>query len=91
MVCFDFILGMNLLHSCYASVDLRTTIVPFQFPNEPILEQKDSNLEPVGRFISYLMARKMISKGYIYYLVRVKDFRSEPPTIESVLVVNECP
>ena len=45
----------------------------------------------MGRFISYLKARKMISKGYFYHLVRVKDSSSESPTLESVPVVNEFP
>ena len=31
----------------------------------------------------------MISKGYFYYLVQVKDSLSETPTIESVPVVCE--
>ena len=43
----------------------------------------------MGRFISYLNSIKMISKGYLYNLVRVKDSSSENPTIESVLVVSE--
>ena len=73
MVDFDVILGMDWLHSYYASVDCRTRIVRFQFPDEPILEWKGSSLAPMGRFISYLKARKMISKGYLYHLVRVKD------------------
>ncbi|KAH0743273.1 hypothetical protein KY290_031266 [Solanum tuberosum] len=33
----------------------------------------------------------MISKGYVYHLVRVKDSNSETPTLASVLVVNEFP
>ena len=45
----------------------------------------------MGRFISYLKARKMISKGYIYHLVRAKDSRLETPTFESVPVVCEFP
>ena len=45
----------------------------------------------MGRFISYLKARKMISKGYLYHLVRVKDSSSESPTLESVPVVSEFP
>ncbi|MCQ8082150.1 hypothetical protein NP492_23805, partial [Salmonella enterica] len=77
MVDFDIILGMDWLHSCYASVDCRTRIVRFQFPDEPILEWKGSSLAPMGRFISYLKARKMISKGYLYHLVRVKDSSSK--------------
>ncbi|KAH0637947.1 hypothetical protein KY290_036496 [Solanum tuberosum] len=91
MVEFDVILGMDWLHSCYASVDCRTRIVRFQFLDEPILEWKGSSLAPMGRFISYLKARKMISKGYLYHLVRVKDSSSESPTLESVPVVNEFP
>ena len=38
MVDFDVILGIDWLHSCYASVDCRTRIVLFQFLDEPILE-----------------------------------------------------
>ena len=33
----------------------------------------------------------MISKGYLYYLLRVKYSSSETPTLESVLVVCEFP
>ena len=82
---------MDWLHSCYASVDGRTRIVHFQFPVKPILEWKGSSVAPMGRLISYLKARKMISKGYLYHLVRVKDFSSESPTLESVPVVSEFP
>ena len=56
--------------------------VCFQFPNKLILEWKGSSLAPMGRFISYLKARRVISKGYLYHLVRVKDSRSETQTIE---------
>uniref|UniRef100_M1DUB4 Gag-pol polyprotein n=1 Tax=Solanum tuberosum TaxID=4113 RepID=M1DUB4_SOLTU len=67
MIDFDIILGMDLLHSCYASIDCRTRIVHFQFPDEPILEWKGSSLAPMGRFISYLKDRKMISESYLYH------------------------
>ena len=89
MVDFDVILGMDRLHSCYASVKCRTRIVHFQFPNEPILEWKGSSIAPTGRFISYLKDKKMIYKGYLYHLVWFKDSSSETPTLESVPVVNE--
>ncbi|KAH0723877.1 hypothetical protein KY290_005311 [Solanum tuberosum] len=46
-------------------------------------DQKDSP--------NVVTTRKMISKGYIYHLVRVKDSSSETPTLESVLVVNKFP
>ena len=45
----------------------------------------------MGRFISYLKAKKMISKGYLYHLVRVKDSSSETQTLELVPVVSEFP
>ncbi len=38
MVDFDVILGMDWLHACYASIDCRTRVVKFQFPNEPVIE-----------------------------------------------------
>ena len=71
MVDFDVILGMDWLHTCYASVDCTTMIVRFQFPDEPILEWKGSSLASMGRLFSYLKAWKMISKGYLYQLVWV--------------------
>ena len=73
MVDFDVILGVDWLHSCYASVNYRTKIVRFQFLDEPILEWKGSSLAPMGRFISYLKDRKMIFMGYIYHLVGIMD------------------
>ena len=89
MADFDVIIGIDWLHSCYASINCRTRIVHFQFPDEPVLELKGSSLEPMSRFISYLKARKMISKGYIYHPVRVKDSSLETPSLESVQKVCE--
>lgn len=73
MVEFDVIMGMDWLASCHDNVDCRSKIVRFQFPGEPVLEWKGNTASPRGRFISYLKARKMIRKGYIYHLVRVQD------------------
>uniref|UniRef100_A0A1U7YRA6 Uncharacterized protein LOC104247112 n=2 Tax=Nicotiana sylvestris TaxID=4096 RepID=A0A1U7YRA6_NICSY len=91
MVDFDVIMGMDWLASCYANVDCRTKMVRFQFPGEPVIEWKGNIATPKGRFISYLKARKMISKGYIYHLVRVRDAEAKPPTLQSIPVVNEFP
>ena len=86
---FDVIIGIDWLHSCYASIDCKTRIIRFKFPNKRITECKGSSLAPMGRFISYLKARKMISKGYLYHLVQVKYSFLETQTLESVLVVCE--
>ena len=82
MVEFDVILGMDQLHSCYASVDCRTRIVRFQFPDKPIFEWKGSILAPMGRFVPYLKDKKILSKGYLYHLVRVMDSSLETPTLK---------
>ena len=40
MLDFDVILGMDWLHICVASIDCRTRVVKFNFPNEPVLDWK---------------------------------------------------
>ena len=35
---FDVILGMDWLHACFASIDCRTRLVMFNFPNEPVVD-----------------------------------------------------
>ncbi|XP_070009750.1 uncharacterized protein [Nicotiana sylvestris] len=91
MVEFDVIIGMDWLASCHANVDCRSKTVRFQFPGELVLEWKGNAASSRGKFISYLKARKMIRKGYIYHLVQVRDVEIESPTIQSILVVNEFP
>ncbi|WMV10110.1 hypothetical protein MTR67_003495 [Solanum verrucosum] len=91
MVDFDVILCMVWLHACYASVDCRTRVVKFQIPNEPVLEWESSSAVLRGRFISYLKARKLTSKGCVYHLVRVSDSSAKIPHIQSVPVVKEFP
>ncbi|KAH0712585.1 hypothetical protein KY289_008544 [Solanum tuberosum] len=91
MVDFDVILGMDWLHACYASVNCRTRVVKFQFPNEPVLLWKSSSAVPKGRFISFLKARKLVFKRCVYHLVRVNDSSVEVPHIQSVPVIKEFP
>ena len=82
---------MDWLHACYASIDCRTRVVKFQIPNEPVIEWSSSSTVPRGHFISYLKARKLVSKGCIYQLVRVNDSSVEIPPFQSVPIVREFP
>ncbi|XP_070010459.1 uncharacterized protein [Nicotiana sylvestris] len=89
MLDFDAIMGMDWLAACYATVDCQAKIARFHFPGEPVLEWVGNTATPRGRFISYLKARKMIAKGCIYHIVRVKDAAAEIPTLQSIPVVKE--
>ncbi|XP_069149172.1 uncharacterized protein [Solanum lycopersicum] len=91
MVDFDVIRCIDWLYSCYASVDCRNRLVKFQFPNESVLEWKSSLTVPKVRFISYLKARKLVSKACVYHIVRVDDSTIEIPHIQSVPLVKEFP
>ncbi|MDV3202307.1 MAG: hypothetical protein Q8887_02560 [Candidatus Phytoplasma australasiaticum] len=88
---FDVIMGMDWLASCYAKVDYQKKVVQFHFPGEPVFEWSGNIGKPRGKFISDLKASKMIRKGCLYHLVRVYDLDAEPPTLQSILVVNEFP
>ncbi|KAG5576675.1 hypothetical protein H5410_056809 [Solanum commersonii] len=64
-------------------VDCRTRVVKFQFPNESVIEWRSSSVVPKGRFLLYFKARKLVSKGCVYHLVRVNDSSVETTPIQS--------
>ena len=82
MVDFDVILGMDSFHACFSSIDCRTRVVKFNFSNKTALVWKGGSYIPRGCIVSRLKACKMISKGCLYHIVRVKDLYSEVPPIE---------
>ncbi|XP_070057175.1 uncharacterized protein [Nicotiana tomentosiformis] len=91
LVEFDVIIGMDWLASCYTIVDCWKKVARFYFPGEPAIKSKGDIATPKGTFISYLRARKMITKGCFYHLVGVREAEAKPLTIQSVQVVSEFP
>lgn len=89
MADFDMILDMDLLQSCYIFVDCRNIKVTFHFPNKSVFEWDGSPVLPKKRFIFYLRVQKMISKGYLFHLVWVKDSSAESTSLQSIPVVHE--
>ena len=88
MVDFYVILGIDMLHTYFASIDCRTILVKFNFPNELVLEWNKVNSILRGHTISCLKSCKMISKGCIYHILRVNGLESHIPFIELIPVVK---
>ncbi|XP_070031815.1 uncharacterized protein [Nicotiana tomentosiformis] len=91
MVDFDIIAGMDWLSSCHAIVDCHTKTVKFSFIGEdPVIIRGEVGTH-VGKFISYLKARKLVSSGCLAYLAHVRDMKVDSPMLESVQIVKEFP
>ncbi|KAF3640973.1 hypothetical protein FXO38_21857 [Capsicum annuum] len=63
-----------------------TEFLPKNFKRESFISY---HLAPRGKFISYFRSCKLISKGFLYHPIRVKDSNTESPSLQSVPVVNK--
>lgn len=54
-----------------------------------MVEWEGSSLMTKKRFISYLRAQKLVSKGCLYHLVRVKDSNFGGPSLQPAPVICE--
>ena len=89
MVDFDVILGMTWLSPNFAILDCNAKTVTLAKPGtDPLVWEGDYTSNPV-RIISFLRAKKMVSKGYLAFLAHLKDDTTQVPSIESVSVVRE--
>ena len=73
LIFFYFIFDMDWLDACFASIDCRIRVVIFNFLKENILELKGGNSIPRGLIISRYKSCMMISKGFLYLIVRFQD------------------
>ncbi|XP_075092119.1 uncharacterized protein LOC142172412 [Nicotiana tabacum] len=89
MVDFDVIAGIDWLSSCYAIVYCHVKTIKFSFIGENLIRGEVGTR--VGKFISYLKARKLVSNECLAYLAHVRDMEADSPMLESVHIVKEFP
>ena len=89
MVDFDVILGMTWLSPNFAILDCNAKTVTLAKPEtDPLLWEGDYTSTPV-RIISFLRAKRMVSKGCLDFLAHLRDDTTQVPSIESVSIVHE--
>ena len=89
MVDFDVILGMTWLSPNFEILDCNAKTVTMAKPGtDPLVWEGDYTSTPV-RIISFLRAKRMVSKGCLAFLAHLRDDTSQVPSIESVSIVPE--
>lgn len=77
MVDFDVIFRVDWLHACLSLIDCSIRVVKFKFLNEPVLKFNGGKSINRGPITSCVKACKIMSKGFLYHIVRVKDLESQ--------------
>ena len=89
MVDFDVILGMNCLSPNFAILDCNAKTVTLSKPGtDPLVWEGDYISIPV-HIISFLRAKRIVSKGCLAFLAHLRDDTSTVPSLESVSIVRE--
>ena len=80
---------MTWLSPQFAILDCNAKMVTLAKPGtDPLVWEGDYTSNPV-RIISFLRAKKIVSKGYLVFLAYLKDDTTQVPPIESVSVVRK--
>ena len=89
MVDFDVILGMTWLSPQFAILDCNAkTVTLAKHGIDPIMLESDYTSNPV-RIVSFLRAKRMVSKSCLAFLAHLRDDTPQVPSIESVSIVRE--
>ena len=84
MVDFDAILGMTWLSPNFAILDCNAkTVTLVKLGTDPLVWEGDYIFTPV-RIISFIRAKRMVSKGCLVFLAHLRDDTFKVPLIESV-------
>ncbi|XP_059306316.1 uncharacterized protein LOC132057727 [Lycium ferocissimum] len=89
MVDFDIILGMSWLSPYHAILDCHAKTVTLAMPGIPRLEWRGTPSPAPKKIISFLRAKKLVSKGCLAYLAHVRDTTVASPPLESIPIVSE--
>ena len=89
MVDFDVILGMSCVSPNFAILDCNAKTVTLAKPGkDPLMWEGDYTSTPF-RIISFIHAKRMVSKGCLAFLAHLRDDTTQVPSIESVSIVRE--
>ena len=89
MVDFDVILGMTCLSPNFAILDCNAkTVTLAKTGTDPLVWKGDYTSTPV-RIISFIRAKRMVSKGCLAFLAHFWDVTSAVPSMESFSIVRE--
>ncbi|XP_074335508.1 uncharacterized protein LOC141672725 [Apium graveolens] len=88
---FDVILGMDWLERHKVTIDCQRKKIIFGDPNSPEFEFQGSTPSGLGKFISAIKAKRMLTHGCEGYLAHVIQSSMESPELVDVNVVCEFP
>lgn len=89
MVDFDVILGMTWLSPNFTILDCNAKTVTLAKLRIDLLVWEGDYIPAPVRIISFLRAKRLVSKGYLAFLAHLRDDTSKVPSIKIVLIVRE--
>ena len=89
MVDFDVILGMTWFSPNFAILDCNAKTVTLAKPGTDPFVWEGDYTSTLVRIISFLHAKRIISKGCLAFLAHLRDDTTQIPSIESVSIVRE--